>query len=285
MHNPWLAWIESLQTMTEAWMGLAGQPAGPAHEALRFWTDAAHRAMALWTAPGRSEPGPADQAAGNPWTNVYQAWQGVAQAWMGLAGQPPDRLARQAVEYWTDAAQRTVLLWDTLRRRGNIYLEHEQRGKPPVLSFEYEMLLDGRTLTPPSNYFLVRILPGPEHDIDDTKRPFVIFDPRAGHGPGVGGSKADSQIGVALRAGHPCYFVGFYPDPVPGQTLSRHSRKYGNVFSLPDPGSSGSLRSEEVGACHARARTASRSRGRSGTPWSAGRGNIRCRISRSSAPR
>jgi hypothetical protein len=154
----------------------------------------------------------------NPWLVPFETLQSMTGAWMGLAARP-GTLAQQAIEYWTDAAQRTVLLWDTLRQRGNIFLDHEQRGKPPVLSFDYEMLLDARTLTPPSNYFLVRILPGPGQDVDDTKRPFVIVDPRAGHGPGVGGSKADSQIGMALRAGHPCYFVGFYPDPVPGQTL------------------------------------------------------------------
>ena len=48
------------------------------------------------------------------------------------------------------------------------------------------------------------------------KRPFVVVDPRAGHGPGIGGFKADSEIGVAMRAGHPCYFVGFTPEPMPG---------------------------------------------------------------------
>ena len=38
-------------------------------------------------------------------------------------------------------------------------------------------------------------------------------------GSGVGGFKLDSEIGFALRAGHPVYFIGFYPEPVPGQTL------------------------------------------------------------------
>ena len=28
-----------------------------------------------------------------------------------------------------------------------------------------------------------------------------------------------SEIGVAMTAGHPCYFVGFLPDPLPGQTI------------------------------------------------------------------
>ena len=51
--------------------------------------------------------------------------------------------------------------------------------------------------------------------VDDASRPFVIIDPRAGHGPGIGGFKEDSEVGVALRAGHPVYFVIFYPEPEP----------------------------------------------------------------------
>ena len=47
----------------------------------------------------------------------------------------------------------------------------------------------------------------------------MVIDPRAGHGPGIGGFKIDSEIGIALKAGHPCYFVMFFPQPVPGQTI------------------------------------------------------------------
>ena len=61
-------------------------------------------------------------------------------------------------------------------------------------------------------------------NVDPARRPFVIVDPRAGHGPGIGGFKADSEIGVALKAGHPCYFVGFLRDPVPGQTIEDIAR-------------------------------------------------------------
>jgi pimeloyl-ACP methyl ester carboxylesterase len=50
-------------------------------------------------------------------------------------------------------------------------------------------------------------------------RPFVVIDPRAGHGPGIGGFKMDSELGIALKFGHPCYFVMFYPQPLPGQTI------------------------------------------------------------------
>jgi pimeloyl-ACP methyl ester carboxylesterase len=51
-----------------------------------------------------------------------------------------------------------------------------------------------------------------------------VIDPRAGHGPGIGGFKADSEIGVAMKAGHPCYFIGFLPEPMPGQTIERIAR-------------------------------------------------------------
>jgi pimeloyl-ACP methyl ester carboxylesterase len=124
-----------------------------------------------------------------------------------------------AVEYWVDAWQRSILLLDVLRQRGNNYLEHNAREAPHVLSFDAELVLDGRSLPRPVNYALVRIVPPKETAVERHKRPFIVFDPRAGHGPGIGGMKHDSEIGVALAAGHPCYFVGFLPDPVPGQTI------------------------------------------------------------------
>ena len=121
--------------------------------------------------------------------------------------------------YLVDAAQRSVLYWDVMRQRGNQYLEHMAQQAPHVLQFEHELVLDGRTLARPVNYGLVRIAPPAGVVTHPRKRPFVIVDPRAGHGPGIGGFKADSEIGVALAAGHPCYFVGFLPSPMPGQTI------------------------------------------------------------------
>jgi hypothetical protein len=121
--------------------------------------------------------------------------------------------------YWRDACERTVLFLDIMRRRGNDYLVQSARTAPHVLNFEAEVLVDGRTLPKPVNYALVRIVPPADVMIDPKKRPFIVFDPRAGHGPGIGGMKHDSEIGVALRAGHPCYFVGFLPRPEPGQTI------------------------------------------------------------------
>lgn len=121
--------------------------------------------------------------------------------------------------YGVDVIQRSILFWDTLRQRGNAYLEHLEQGQPPVLHFDYETLLDGRTFERPVNYALLRIVPPPGVQVDPKRRPYLILDPRAGHGPGIGGFKDDSQVGVALRAGHPVYFVIFYREPEPGQTL------------------------------------------------------------------
>jgi pimeloyl-ACP methyl ester carboxylesterase len=122
-------------------------------------------------------------------------------------------------DYWVDAFQRTVLFCDVMRERSARYFEHKAMPVPNVLSFGAELVLDGRSLDGPVNYLLVRAVPPAGVDIDERKRPFMVVDPRAGHGPGIGGFKADSEIGVAMSAGHPCYFVGFTPDPEPGQTI------------------------------------------------------------------
>ncbi|WP_233806853.1 DUF3141 domain-containing protein [Paraburkholderia sp. HP33-1] len=124
-----------------------------------------------------------------------------------------------AWQYTVDAAQRSLLFWDTLYRRGNEFVERSASGPAPVLHFDYDMLLDGRTFERPVNYALLQLRPLEGVGVDVRKRPYLIIDPRAGHGPGIGGFKDDSQAGVALRAGYPVYFVVFFRDPEPGQTL------------------------------------------------------------------
>jgi pimeloyl-ACP methyl ester carboxylesterase len=143
----------------------------------------------------------------------------VAAKAANLPSPSPIPGANDLLDYWVDAWQRSILLLDVLRQRGNNSIEHNARKAPNVLSFEAELVLDGRSLPRPVNYGLVRIIPPTGTSTDQNKRPFIVFDPRAGHGPGIGGMKHDSEIGVALAAGHPCYFVGFLPDPVPGQTI------------------------------------------------------------------
>jgi len=148
-----------------------------------------------------------------------------AQAQYIADAAPAKRLSPQQAwtewaDYGVDFVQRSILFWDTLRQRGNNWIAHEDAGKPPVLAYRYEMLADGRAFERPVNHALVRIVPPAGVDIDDRLRPYIIIDPRAGHGPGIGGFKEDSEVGVALSAGHPVYFVIFYPEPEAGQTLA-----------------------------------------------------------------
>ena len=123
------------------------------------------------------------------------------------------------LSYAVDAAQRYVLFLEAMWMRGNNFVEQAFDGVKPVLHFESETVLDGREFERPVNYALLRIVPPEGVKVDADRRPYVIIDPRAGHGPGIGGFKDDSQVGVALRAGHPVYFVVFFRDPEPGQTL------------------------------------------------------------------
>jgi hypothetical protein len=138
---------------------------------------------------------------------------------MASASLPWFGLANSFQEYLVDASQRWILTLDVLRQRGNNYLEQKERISPAVLNFDFELVMDGRALERPVNYVLVRIKPPAGLTVDPNKRPFIIFDPRAGQGPGIGGMKHESEIGEVLQAGHPCYFVGFLESPVSGQTI------------------------------------------------------------------
>lgn len=132
--------------------------------------------------------------------------------------------AQELLEYQRDFFERSILFWDTLRKRANNMLEHERAGLPPLLDFKYETLLDARRFERPANYALLRITQVGEDCWDDCvdrdKPPVIVIDPRAGHGPGIGGFKHDSEVGMAMHEGHPVYFVIFFPQPAPGQTLA-----------------------------------------------------------------
>ena len=123
-------------------------------------------------------------------------------------------------EYLTDSTQRTAMVFETLRKRGNVYLDHVESGMPPVLDFSYEIIIDGHNLSSPVNYLLLKITPPPGVIIDEKRAPVMIIDPRAGHGAGIGGFKPDSQVGEAFADGHQVYFVAFRPMPEPTQTIA-----------------------------------------------------------------
>ncbi|WP_254696903.1 DUF3141 domain-containing protein [Octadecabacter sp. SW4] len=126
--------------------------------------------------------------------------------------------------YARDAFERWVLFADVLRERADNMIAHERQGMPPLLDFDYEQVLDARNFERPANYALLRITRIGEDCWDDcvdmAKPPVIVIDPRAGHGPGIGGFKRDSEVGMAMHEGHPVYFVIFYPEPMPNQTLA-----------------------------------------------------------------
>jgi hypothetical protein len=128
------------------------------------------------------------------------------------------------VAYQRDLWERSILFWDTLRQRADNMIAHERAGKPPLLDFDYELILDARRFERPVNYALLRITRYGDKCLEDcldpAKPPVMIVDPRAGHGPGIGGFKRDSEVGIAMHEGYPVYFVVFYPEPSPGQTMA-----------------------------------------------------------------
>ena len=133
----------------------------------------------------------------------------------------PATLLRDAMEYTVDAGQRGILYLDAMRQAGNIFVEHEAAGCPPVLFFEWDMVVRRpHTWRGPATTPWCASAAGRRRAARPEARPFVIIDPRAGHGAGIGGFKADSQVGVALQRGHPGLFRDLLPRPEPGQTIA-----------------------------------------------------------------
>lgn len=155
----------------------------------------------------------------------------LANQWSRWLGNPLG-VYRDSMEYFTDAYQRAVIYADIERQVGDQYQVQTNLDAPNVLNFPAELVLAGNTLDRPVNYSIFRILPAKGQKIDPTKRPFIVVDPRAGHGPGIGGFKPESEIGAALQAGHPCYFVGFLPIPVPGQTVEDVMRAHAEFLRV-----------------------------------------------------
>ncbi|WP_201585370.1 DUF3141 domain-containing protein [Psychrobacter jeotgali] len=132
----------------------------------------------------------------------------------------PERLWQEWLSYSADSSKRLLQTADVLKERGDIFLEHEQAGCPPVLDYDYEIIMDASEFERPSNYVLLKITPPAGVITNEDNRPYIIIDPRAGHGAGIGGFKHESQVGVALNQGHPVYFVAFKRLPEPTQTIA-----------------------------------------------------------------
>jgi pimeloyl-ACP methyl ester carboxylesterase len=137
-----------------------------------------------------------------------------------LGGVQPQDVANYCADLW----QRWAIFMDILRRRGNTFVQHTAEGCPPVLVYDFDVIIDGMTLERPVNYSLVAIRPPEGVKVRQDGRPYIIVDPRAGHGSGIGGFKNESEVGVALHAGHPVYFCIFATQPAPTQTLADVTR-------------------------------------------------------------
>jgi len=140
-------------------------------------------------------------------TNVSQA--AMPNDWLKMYG-----------DFMKDAVQRQALMFNALRQRGNVYTAHLDAGMPPVLDYQYEVVVDGKDLVRPVNYLLLKLTPPQGVVINPERAPVLIIDPRAGHGAGIGGFKQDSQVGDAFADGHPVYFVAFRQMPEPTQTIA-----------------------------------------------------------------
>ena len=121
-------------------------------------------------------------------------------------------------------AQRTILFRDVCGSVAISIVSIMAKDAPHVLDYDVELIVDGRTLERPVNY-----RPRAHRSAQgccDRSRATPIRRRRSARRtwPGIGGFKADSEIGVAFKAGHPCYFIGFLPDPVPGQTIEDIAR-------------------------------------------------------------
>jgi hypothetical protein len=168
--------------------------------------------------PGRAADHEAAVAAASPAASADPTYQGESPAF------DPASFAGDLLAYLRDATERSILFWDALRQRADNMLAHERAGKPALLDFDYEVLIDARRFEQPANYALLRVTRVGDDCLDDcldpAKSPVMVLDPRAGHGPGIGGFKRDSEIGMALHQGHPVYFVTFFPEPMENQTLA-----------------------------------------------------------------
>ncbi len=131
-----------------------------------------------------------------------------------------------AAEYATDAAQRCVLFLDVMRQRGNAYREHVAQTAPHVLDYQVRTRRStaasssGRSTTR-----LVRIVPPEGVEIDPA--PPAVRGRRSARratAPASAASRPTARSAWRSSAGHPCYFIGFLPEPMPGQTIEDIAR-------------------------------------------------------------
>ena len=131
--------------------------------------------------------------------------------------------------YATDFAQRSILFWDTLRERGNDFVEHNREGLTPVLHFDYEMVVDGRELARPVNYALVRIIPPAGRE--DRPEAAALRDHRPACRPWPGHRRLQGRLAGRRRAARraPGLLRDLLPRSGAGPDAARRLRRRGAI--------------------------------------------------------
>ena len=117
-------------------------------------------------------------------TNLNNTADGMAAAQRELVSRTlsktPLQLTSDAWSYIWDAGQRNVLMLDILRQWSDQNSAMQDKGAAPshVLIYENDIVMSGRDLPLPCNYYLLRIKPDADQKIMEWKRPYVIIDPR-----------------------------------------------------------------------------------------------------------
>lgn len=81
----------------------------------------------------------------------------------------PLRWRQSLDQYMVDSFQHGVLFVDAPCQRDDTFLQQLEEGQPPILHFDYEILLDGRQFDKPVNYARARILPSGGVKVIDRK--------------------------------------------------------------------------------------------------------------------
>ncbi len=113
----------------------------------------------------------AERGAKDHGKRLQEFWSDAAGAQRRFAqSQKNGRLADDARTYATDASQRLAITLDVLRERADQDAAHEAAGTPPVLIYDHEVAMDGKTLPRPTNKVLLKILPPEGVKVMDWKK-------------------------------------------------------------------------------------------------------------------
>ncbi len=95
--------------------------------------------------------------------------EALAASWVPY--DTPKKLMDAWTHYLKESSERAILTMDALRESSDNYFDHMAKGCPPVLIYDYEVIMEGRNLPRPCNYMLLKIIPPEGTETFDCKRP------------------------------------------------------------------------------------------------------------------